>query len=61
MDYKRGSHARGVYLTQDTLRIGTVKVNKEEEIDTRIKQESSKKSGGKERGHEVEKSQTRPN
>ena len=35
MDYReRGSHARGVYPTQDTLSMGTARVN--EEADTRI-------------------------
>ena len=34
---ERGSHARGVYLTQDTSRIGTAMVILEEaEADTRI-------------------------
>ena len=34
MDYKeRGSHARGVYLTQDTSRMGTARVKQEEEAD----------------------------
>ena len=37
MDYwERGSHARGVDLTQDTSRIGTARVKQEEETDTRI-------------------------
>ena len=35
-DLKRGSHARGVYPTQDTLRMGAAKVKREEEADTRI-------------------------
>ena len=62
MDYReRGSRARGVYPTQDTLRMGTARVKKEEETDTRIMKESSNKSGRKERGREGEKSQTRPN
>ena len=40
--------------------MGTVRIKQEEETDTRIMQESSKKFGRKERGHEGEKSQTRP-
>ena len=37
MDYmKRGSHARGVYPTQYTLRMGTAMIKQEEEADTRI-------------------------
>ena len=32
---ERGSHARGVYPTRDTLRMGTARVKQEEE-DTRI-------------------------
>ena len=36
IDYReRGSHARGVFSTQDTSRMGTVRV-KQEEADTRI-------------------------
>ena len=57
----RGSHVRGVYPTQETSRMGTARVKQEEETDTRIMQESSRKSRRKERGHEEEKSQTRPN
>ena len=35
MDYREaGSHTRGVYPTQDTSRIGTAKVEQEEEADT---------------------------
>ena len=33
---ERESHARGVYLTQDTSRMGTASVKQEEEADTRI-------------------------
>ena len=33
---KRGSHARGVYPTKDTSRMGTASVKEEEEADTRI-------------------------
>ena len=51
---ERGSHARGVYLTQDTSRMGTAGVKQEEEADTRIMQISSKKSGRKEPRHEGE-------
>ena len=37
MDYReRGSHARGVYPTQDTSRMGPGWVKQEEEVDTRI-------------------------
>ena len=37
MTYKeRGSHARGVYPSQDTSRMRTAKVKQEEEADTRI-------------------------
>ena len=53
---ERGSHARGVYPTQDSQRIETARVKEEEEADTRIMQESSKKYERKERGHEGEKS-----
>ena len=33
---ERGSHARGVYPTHDTWRMGTARVKQEEETDTRI-------------------------
>ena len=37
MDYREGgSHARGAYPTQDISRMGTARVEKEEEADTRI-------------------------
>ena len=37
MDYReQGSHARGVYPTQYTLRMETARVKQEEEINTRI-------------------------
>ena len=37
MNYReRGSHARGVYPTRDTSRMGTARVKQEEEADTRI-------------------------
>ena len=37
MDYReRGSHARGVYPTQYTSRMGTARTKQEEEADTRI-------------------------
>ena len=40
MDYReRGFHARGVYPTQYTSRMGTARVKQEEEADTRIMQE----------------------
>ena len=42
-------------IPQDTSRIGTVRMKQEEETDTRIMKESSKKSGRKERGHEGKK------
>ena len=62
MNYReRGSHARGVYLTQDTPHMATASMKKEEETDTRIMQENSKKSERKECGHQGEMSQTRPN
>ena len=34
--WERVSHARGVYPTQDTSRMGTVRMKQEEETDTRI-------------------------
>ena len=58
---ERGSHARGAYPTQYTSHMETAREKKEEETDTRIMQESSKKYGTKERMHEGKKSQTRPN
>ena len=37
MDYReRGSHARGMYPTQNTLRMGTARVKQEEETNTKI-------------------------
>ena len=61
MDYRdRGSHAQGVYPTQYSSRMETARVKQEEETDRRIIQESSKKSGRKEWGHEEEESQTKP-
>ena len=37
MEYREHvSHARGMYLTRDTSRMGTVRVKSEEEADTRI-------------------------
>ena len=33
---ERGSHARGVYSTQDTSRMGTARVKQVEEANTRI-------------------------
>ena len=33
---ERGSHARGVYLTQDTSRKETARVTQEDKADTRI-------------------------
>ena len=63
MDYReRRTYTRGVYPTQDTSRMGTARVEKEEEADTRIMQESSEKSGREECSHyKLAKSQTRPN
>ena len=62
MDYReRESHSRGVHPTQYTSRMGTLRMKKEKEKDTRIMQKSSQKSGRKERGHEGKKSQKRPN
>ena len=50
-----------MYPTRDTSRKGAAKVKQEEEAATRIiVNEELKKYGRKERGHEVEKSQTRP-
>ena len=40
---ERGSHVRSVYPTQYSSRMGTAKVKQEEEPDTRIMQERSKK------------------
>ena len=34
--WERGYHARGVYPTQDTSRMGTVRVKKKEEAEIRI-------------------------
>ena len=53
---ERRSHAQGMYTTQDTSRMGTVRMEQEEEADTRIMKESSNKYAGKDRGHEGEKS-----
>ena len=55
MDYReRGSHARGVFPTQYTSRMGTARAKQEEETDTRIMRERCNKSVRKERGHEGE-------
>ena len=48
---ERESHARGVYPTQDTSRMGTVRVKQEEEADTRIIVKEYMKYGRKKRGH----------
>ena len=48
---ERGSHARGVYLTQDTSRTGTVRVKKEEEAEIRIIVKRSMRYERRERGH----------
>ena len=45
MDYReRGSRARGVYPTQYTSRMRTVRVKQEKEADTRMMQESTVKT-----------------
>ena len=55
MDYwELESHEQSVHPTQYNSRMGTVRVKQEEETDTRIMQESSKKSERKKRGHEWE-------
>ena len=62
MDYgERGYHARCVYPTQDTSRMGTASVKQEEEKKQTQEQykDSSKKSGRNERGQEEEKSRAR--
>ena len=66
MDYsERGSHActryvsHTVYLAHENSNLARMK--QEEETDTRIIVKDSMKYGRKERGHEREKSQTRPN
>ena len=57
MDYReRGSHARGVYPTQDTSSMGTVRTKQEEEAE----KSNSNKYGGNRRGFVGEKVQTRP-
>ena len=62
MDYReRGSHAQGVDSIQYSSRMGTVRKKQQEETDTRIMQESFKKSGRNKRGHEGEKFKTRAN
>ena len=62
MDYmERRSHSRGVYPIQYTSRIGPVRVKQKEETHARIMQESIKKSGRKECGHEEDNSQIKPN
>ena len=46
MNYRdQGSHARGVYPSQDTSRMGTARGKQEEEADTRIIVKRSKKYG----------------
>ena len=60
--WERGSHARGVYPRQYTSRMGTDKGEaRGRNRHIRIMKDISKKSGRKERGHEGEKLQTRPN
>ena len=51
----------GMYPTQYISRMEAARVKEEEEADTGIMQESSMKYWRNERGHEEEKSQTRPN
>ena len=60
---ERGSHAWGVYPTQDTSRMGTARLKQEEETDTRIiLREYLWKYGRKEHDHyNGENSQTMPN
>ena len=36
IENREGSHARGVYLTQDISRMGTARMKQEQETDTRI-------------------------
>ena len=45
----RSSLARGVYHTQDTLRMGTAKVKQEEEADTKVivKEEEADKNNSR--------------
>ena len=47
---ERGSHARGVYPTQDTLRMGTARVKQEEEAGTRKSKKYEKRTVGTIRG-----------
>ena len=42
---ERGSYARGVYPTQDTSRMGTVRVKQEEETDKNNKSNINNKIG----------------
>ena len=58
---ENGDPMHGVYPTQYTSRMETASVKQEEATDTRIIKRSIKKSERKERGHEGEKSQTKPN
>ena len=53
---ERESHARGVYPTQDTSRMGTAMVKKEEEADTKIivKEEEVDKNNSKRRVGNIE-------
>ena len=56
MGYReRGSHARGVYSTKDTSRMGTARVKYEKEGDTRIIVRSIMKYLRKECGNYEEK------
>ena len=48
---ERRTHARDVYSVHDSSRMGTAKVKKKEEADTRIIQERSEKYKRKEGGH----------
>ena len=61
-DYReQRSQTRGVYLAVYLAHENSIRVKQGEETNTRIMNESSNKSGRKERGHEGEKSQTKHN
>ena len=56
MDYReRRSHARDVYHTQDTSRMGIVRVRQKEGADNSNRKKVVKRIERKERGHEGEK------
>ena len=56
---ERESHARGEYLTQDTTRMGTGRMQREKEADIRILKKAQE-IWKKERLHKGEMSQTKP-